>query len=137
MYSEVCEKLFEQNATNYIALFNEIDKYLDQILQTDKFLPYNEKLKVIRDGKYHLSPFVEKHEAKLKYFGELRNHIAHGFKLEGKHYSIPSYHAVEELRKFKEEILKPMTCFDLFKKEVYACKTTDLLQNVIIEMKNN
>lgn len=137
MYSDVCEKLMEQNAANFVALFNEIDKYLDTLLQTEKFLPYNEKLKQIEEGTYHITPYIKKHHLKLKYFGELRNHISHGQQLEGQYYSVPTYYAVEELRKAKEEILKPVSCFDLFKKEVYTCKTTDLLQNVIIEMRNH
>ena len=137
MYSDVCEKLMEQNAVNFVSLFNEIDKYLDKLLQTEKFLPYNEKLKQIIEGEYNIAPFVKKHQAKLKYFGELRNHIAHGQQLEGQYYSVPTYHAVDEVRKCKDQILKPMSCYELFKKEVVGCKTTDLLQNVIIEMKNH
>lgn len=127
----------EQNAANYVALFNEIDKYLDKILQTEKFMPYNEKLKQIINGSYHISPFIKKHEAKLKYFGELRNHIAHGQQFEGQYYSVPTYHAVDDLRKCKEEILKPVSAIDLFARAVYTCTTTDLLQNVIIEMRNH
>jgi len=137
MYSDVCEKLMEQNAANFISLFNEMDKYLDKLLQTEKFLPYNEKLKQVSEGEYNISTFVKKSQAKLKYFGELRNHIAHGQQLEGQYYSVPTYHAVEEIRKCKEQILKPVSCYDLFKKEVLGCKTTDLLQNVIIEMRNH
>ena len=137
MYSDVCEKLMEQNANNFIAHFNEIDKYLDKLLQTEKFLPYNEKLKHVIEWTYNITPFVKKHLAKLKYFGELRNHITHGQQIEGQYYSVPTYHAVEQIRKCKDEVLKPMTCFDLFTKEIYTCKTTDLLQNVIIEMRNH
>lgn len=127
----------EQNAANFVSLFNEIDKYLDKLLQTEKFLPYNEKLKQVIEWDYNIWPFVKKHQAKLKYFGELRNHIAHGQQIEWQYYSVPTYHAVDELRKCKEQILKPVPCIDLFKKEVVGCKTTDLLQNVIIEMRNH
>ena len=137
MYSDVCEKLMEQNAANFIVLFNEIDKYLDKLLQTEKFLPFNEKLKQVSEADYHISSFVKEHITKLKYFGELRNHITHGQQIEGQYYSVPTYHAVDELRKYKEQILQPVSCFDLFHKEVYTCKTTDLLQNVIIEMRNH
>lgn len=55
MYSDVCEKLMEQNAANFIVLFNEIDKYLDKLLQTEKFLPFNEKLKEVSEAEYHIS----------------------------------------------------------------------------------
>lgn len=80
---------------------------------------------------------MKKHQAKLKYFGELRNHIAHGQQLEGQYYSVPTYHAVDELRKCKDQILQPVPCFDVFKKEVVSCKASDLLQNAIIQMRNN
>ncbi len=136
MYSDVCEKLMEQNADNFISLFNEIDKYLDKLLQTEKFMPFNEKLKQVSEADYHISSFVKEHLIKLKYFGELRNHIIHGQQMEGQYYSVPTYHAVDEIRKYREQMLQPVSCYDLFKKEVYTCKTTDLLQNVIIEMRN-
>ncbi len=126
----------EQNAANFISLFNEIDKYLDKLLQTEKFLPYNEKLKQVTEWEFSISHYVNKNQAKLKYFGELRNHIAHGQQLQGQYYSVPTYRAVDELRKAKEQILSPMPAIDLFKKEVHTCKTTDLLQNILIEMRN-
>lgn len=137
MYSDVCEKLMEQNAANFIVLFNEIDKYLDKLLQTEKFLPFNEKLKEVSEAEYHISWFVKEHIVKLKYFGELRNHITHGQQMEWQYYSVPTYHAVDEIRKYKEQMLQPVSCYDLFHKEIYTCKTTDLLQNVIIEMRNH
>lgn len=127
----------EQNAANFISLFNEIDKYLDKLLQTEKFLPYNEKLKQVVEWDYSIAHYVKKNQAKLKYFGELRNHIAHGQQLQGQYYSVPTYRAVDELRKAKEQILSPIPAISLFKKEVHSCKTSDLLQNVLIEMKNH
>lgn len=136
MYSELCEKLFEQNANNYVAVFNELDKFFDTLIESDKFLPYNEKIKNIALGTSPVALFIKKYETKLKYFWELRNHIAHGFKLDGKHYAIPSYHAVDELRKAKEAIMQPITCESVFKKNVYTCNTTDSLKEVMIAMKN-
>lgn len=136
MYSELCEKLFEQNSNNYVAVFNELDKHLDGFVWTEKFLPYNEKIKEIAKGTTQVSLFIKKHQAKLKYFGELRNHIAHGFKLDGKHYAIPSYHALDELRKFKDAILKPITIGAVFKKQVFSCLTTDSLAEIMQSMRN-
>ncbi|MEI7478515.1 MAG: CBS domain-containing protein [bacterium] len=66
----------------------------------------------------------------------MRNHIAHGFKLDGKHYAIPSYHALDELNKMKDAIMKPVTCGVAFKKEVFTCSTTDTLKEVMTSMKN-
>ncbi len=136
MYSELCEKLFEQNSSNYVAVFNELDKHLDGFVWTEKFLPYNEKIKEIAKGTTQVSLFIKKYQAKLKYFGELRNHIAHGFKLDGKHYAIPSYHALDELRKFKDAIMKPITIGSVFKKQVFSCLTTDSLKEVMQSMRN-
>lgn len=136
MYSELCEKLFEQNANNYVAVFNELDKHLDKFVWTEKFLPYNEKIKEIAKGTSQISLFIKKYQVKLKYFGELRNHIAHGFKLDGKHYAIPSYHALDELRKFKDAIMNPITVWAVFKKQVYSCLTTDSIKEVVQTMRN-
>lgn len=136
MYSELCEKLFEQNANNYMAVFNELDKHFDTLVWGEKFMPYNEKIKAIWQGTESSALFVKKYEAKLKYFWELRNHIAHGFKLDGKHYAIPSYHAVDELRKIQEAISKPVTCGSVFTKTVYSCLVTDTLKEVMQSMKN-
>ena len=70
MYNELCEKLSEQHANNYIAVFNELDKFFDTLVQshTDKFMPYNEKVKVIAQDTTPISLFVKKYEQKLKYF---------------------------------------------------------------------
>lgn len=136
MYSELCEKLFEQNATNYMAVFNELDKHFDTLVGSEKFMPYNEKIKLIAQGSDSIALFAKKYEAKLKYFGELRNHIAHGFKLDGKHYAIPSYHAVDEIRKVKDAIMQPVTAGSFFSKTVYTCLTTDSLQEVMQSMRN-
>ncbi|MEI7478514.1 MAG: hypothetical protein WCJ81_08875 [bacterium] len=39
--------MFEQNASNYMAVFNDLDKYFDSLVSNEKFLPYNEKIKEI------------------------------------------------------------------------------------------
>ncbi len=138
MYNELCEKISEQHANNFIAVFNELDKYFDTLVQdkTDRFMPYNEKVKLIAMDTTPVSMFVKKYEIKLKFFGELRNHITHGFKIDGIHYATPSYHGVEELRKIKEAIVKPVTIWEIYKKQVFTCTTNDLLKDIMIEMKN-
>lgn len=138
MYNELCEKIAEQNADNYILVFNELDKYFDTLVQshTDRFMPYNEKVKLIAQDTLSISLFVKKYEQKLKYFWEVRNLIAHGHKIDGKHYATPSYHAVEELRKIKESIIQPITVGGVYKKHVFVCVTTDSLKDTMIAMKN-
>ena len=83
-----------------------------------------------------VSMFVKKYEIKLKFFGELRNHITHGFKIDWIHYATPSYHGVEELRKIKEAIVQPVTIGAIYNKKVFTCNTSDLLKDTMIEMKN-
>lgn len=138
MYNELCEKISEQHANNFIAVFNELDKYFDTLVQdkTDRFMPYNEKVKLIAMDTTPVSMFVKKYEIKLKFFGELRNHITHGFKIDWVHYATPSYHWVEELRKIKEAIVKPVTIGAIYNKKVFTCSTSDLLKDTMIEMKN-
>ena len=138
MYNELCEKISEQHANNFIAVFNELDKYFDTLVQdkTDRFMPYNEKVKLIAMDTTPVSMFVKKYEIKLKFFGELRNHITHGFKIDWIHYATPSYHGVEELRKIKEAIVQPVTIGAIYNKKVFTCNTSDLLKDTMIEMKN-
>ena len=33
----------------YLSLFNELDKYFDTLVETDRFMPYNDKLKRISE----------------------------------------------------------------------------------------
>ena len=50
------EKQEQTRVMTYLSLFNEIDKHFDKLLKTDMFLPYNDKLKQIMNGKYF--PFI-------------------------------------------------------------------------------
>ena len=119
----------------YMALFNEIDKYLDQLLKTENFMPYNEKLKEIAHGRYPISKFVRLHDHTLKYFGELRNMISHGLKLNGKIYADPSDFAIQQITTYREAILRPVTAKQLFSKKVVSCAPSDQLSDLISLMK--
>lgn len=126
-----------KNIQQYVSSFNDLDKYLDKILKLRVFLPYNEKLKVLAEGRTPVSGFVRKYEQKLRFFGEIRNHLAHAFGLEGQVYTAPTDFAVQEVQKFFNALKKPITCFELFKRQVYTCKTSDLLADVFALMKKN
>lgn len=39
--------LFRDPAMKFLALFNDIDKKFDDIILETKFIPFNEKLKII------------------------------------------------------------------------------------------
>jgi hypothetical protein len=45
------EKQQEEQAIvmRYLSLFNELDKYFDTLVETDRFIPYNDKLKQISE----------------------------------------------------------------------------------------
>jgi hypothetical protein len=45
------EKEKEEQAIvmRYLSLFNELDKYFDTLVETDRFMPYNDKLKRISE----------------------------------------------------------------------------------------
>ncbi|MDR2415567.1 MAG: hypothetical protein LBD75_02935 [Candidatus Peribacteria bacterium] len=67
--SPASEHQIEQSRVmQFLSLFNEIDKRFDKILGTEKFLPYNDKIKQIIQGNYPLSRFVKIFQNDLKYF---------------------------------------------------------------------
>jgi len=130
------EELFEQSRVmQYLSLFNEIDKHFDKVLGTDKFLPYNDKLKQIAEGKFPISRFVKLYRNDLKYFGELRNHISHGLKVNEYIFAIPTEKAIEKLSNFVEKVVEPPLCVEFFKKEVYSVSTNDLFKDLLSSMK--
>jgi hypothetical protein len=48
---DLSEKEQEEQAIvmRYLSLFNELDKYFDTLVETDRFMPYNDKLKQISE----------------------------------------------------------------------------------------
>jgi uncharacterized protein YktA (UPF0223 family) len=66
---EQSEKQLEQSRVmEFLSLFNEIDKHFDKIIETERFIPYNEKIKMIIQGKCSISRFVKIYQNDLKYF---------------------------------------------------------------------
>lgn len=124
-----------QNSNTFLAYYNQIDKYLAYILGLTKYMPYNEKLVILADGNYSVSNFVHAYQNKLRYFGDLRNQLVHGFRLENKHYVLASDYAVEEIEKVYEELRKPTSVSQAFGREVYTCTLDDVLREVIIVMR--
>lgn len=98
-------------------------------------MPYNEKLVVIADGRYNITNFVRTYQNKLRYFGDLRNQLVHGFRLENKHYVLASDYAVEEIKKIYEELREPTSVKQIFGREVYTCTLEHALREVIIVMR--
>ncbi len=115
----------------FLALFNQIDKHLDKILWLDMYLPYNEKLKRAITGNFTISWFIKLHQFQLRYFGEIRNQITHGIKLDGHTYVYPSPYAIAQLAKYADSIKSPPRCIDIFGKPVFTCKPNDKLETII------
>lgn len=110
----------QSRVLTYLSLFNEIDKHFDTLLKIEGFLPYNDKLKQIIQGKYPISWFVRLFQQDLKYFGELRNHISHGMKLNEVLYALPTQQAIDKLQDFVDKIVTPPLTIDFFRKEVVS-----------------
>jgi len=121
----------------YLSLFNELDKYFDTLMDSERFMPYNDKLKQISEWKFAISWFVRLHLSELKYFWELRNHIAHWLKVDEYLYAIPTERAISKLSEFIEKIVEPPLCIDYFRKDVYCVhlsdKVSDILKNIKTE----
>ncbi len=121
----------------FLALFNKIDKHFDKLLWIDKFIPFNEKIKRIIKGDYPISWFVKLNQYQIKHFGEIRNELTHGIKLDGYSYLYPSDYAISQLKKYVDVIKAPFRCTDLFKKPVFTCKIHDKLTKVLKVMHKN
>lgn len=100
-------------------------------------MPFWEKVQHVADGQYAISRFVRTYQNKLRYFGDLRNQIVHGFTIEKKHYVVASDYAVEQIRAVFEEMSKPKSIGDIFTRSVYTCRLSDPLKSVIASMRDN
>lgn len=98
-------------------------------------MPFNEKITIVSEKHLPVSNFVRLYQNKLRYFGDLRNQLVHGFRLENKHYLLVSDHAVHEIQTMYEELRDPTPVAKAFGRDVYTCKMSDMLRDVIIIMK--
>lgn len=78
-------------------------------------MPFIEKIEKISQGKYPVTAFVRKYQHKLKYFGDLRNQVVHGFRLEQHHYLLASDYAVDQIKIVYEHLTQPPTVHDVFR----------------------
>ena len=120
-----------QNSNTFLAYFNQIDKYLSYVLWIKKYVPYHERVTIIATGKTSITRFVKSFEAKLRYFGDLRNQLVHGFRLENKHYLVVSDHALHEIQTIHDHLTAPKTIADYTKKEYIIANNTDTIQAVM------
>lgn len=135
MIKQKTTKNEETKTLEFLWQFNEIDKFFDKILWTEKFLTYNEKIKEIISEDFNISNFIKTHKDKLKYFWEVRNHITHWIKIDWHTYIYPTKHALSQINKYKKIIITPPLAKDFFNKNPIVCNNTDSLQKILRKMK--
>lgn len=103
-----------KNSNYFLATFNQIDKFLSWTLKLKSYVPYHERITMITRGKTIVTSFVRMFEDKLRYFGDLRNQIVHGYRLDQHHYLYVSDYALEQIQTLHDELIKPKTALQLF-----------------------
>jgi hypothetical protein len=121
----------------YLLLFNTIDKHLDQYVQADGFMPFNEKLKEIIKSEQPIRKIVQHYEQELKLFGEIRNHLIHSSKLDGPAYLLPTPQALSELQVIVQRITTPPTVQSIIKQPVYTTTLDDGLLSCLQVMQQS
>jgi len=95
-------------------------------------MPFIEKVDRIAQGRYPVTAFVRKYQHKLKYFGDLRNQVVHGFRLEQHHYLLASDYAVKQIKNIYEHLTKPPTVHDCCLKDIPVVLLDMPLREVIV-----
>lgn len=95
-------------------------------------MPFIEKVDRIAQGRYPVTAFVRKYQHKLKYFGDLRNQVVHGFRLEQHHYLLASDYAVNQIKTIYEHLTKPPIVRDCCLKDIPVVRLDTPLREVII-----
>lgn len=116
--------------TTFLAHFNTIDKQLDDIVQSDKFLPYNEKINKIAHGHYAISPWVRHHSDQLKYLGEIRNLLIH-HQGEDHNYVQITQEAIDDIVTLSKFLATPPSMTDYMSSPVVTCAPSDHVRDVL------
>lgn len=126
-----------KNSNDFLWWYNKIDKFLAQLIGKQFYIPFTEKVTMVAEGRYPQSQFVAKYQNKLRYFWDLRNQLVHGFSLDQNHYVVASDYAVKQIETIYTQLAEPQSVGEVFSKEVYTCKTSDLLHEVIQSMRKH
>jgi len=137
MYISSFMKHSINNSNTFLSYYNLLDKYFAHVLWLTKYMPYTEKLSTLSRWTYSLSNYIRLYQEKLRYFGDLRNQLVHGFRLDNNHYVLASDHAVHEIQVLYEEAREPTSVADVFSRKVYICHTHDYLSEVICSMREH
>lgn len=131
------EKYSINNSNTFLSFYNQIDKYFSYVLWLTKYVSYHEKITWIVEWSYPITQFVRLYQNKLRYFGDMRNQLVHGFRLDNHHYVLASNYALKEIDILYKELREPTRAIDVFAREVYTCRLGDLLVEVIRSMKED
>lgn len=123
------------NSNEFLSWYNKIDKYLSNILQLKKYMPYGEKVDVAIQKGVSWSYVLDQYQSKFLYFWELRNQLVHGFSLDQKHFLEVSWYAVQQVQRLYEWLTTPKTAWEVFAWDIYTCDVSDSLSAVIASMK--
>ena len=129
----------EENNDIFINLYNELDQLLSEKLGITYSWPerdYVWYMKKVRDLKYWNNPvkgYIRYHYGSLEEIWHIRNELLHKY---NKHLRV-SEHTIHTIEEHIRCIKHPNTGYDLFKREVYQCRDSDLLKDVILIMKKN
>lgn len=123
------------NSNTFLAYFNHIDKFFEVVLWISSYIPFIEKVERISQGRYPVTSFVKKYQHKLKYFGDLRNQVVHGFRLEQHHYLLASDYAVEQIKTIHEHLTKPPTILTCCEREIPLVSMDTSMLEVITLLK--
>jgi predicted transcriptional regulator len=116
--------------TTFLSHFNTIDKQLDDIVASDKFLPYNEKINTIAHGHYALTPRLRHHSDQLKYFGELRNLLIH-HQGGNRHYIEITQEALDDITSLSQWITKPPSVREYMSSPVITCGLDNHVRDIL------
>lgn len=125
----------ENNSNTFLSYYNDIDKFFTKLLDLDRYIPFNEKLAAVISGGFPASAYTKHCEDKLRYFGDLRNQLVHGFRLDHKHYLLVGDHAIEEISRVWEELKNPASLVTVFGDELTSCHIWESLKEVLIRMR--
>lgn len=125
----------EQNSNTFLSYYNEIDKLFTKLLGVEKYIPFNERIAAIAAWTFPISAYVKHCDDKLRYFGDLRNQLVHGFRLDHRHYLLVGDHAIHEISHICKELKNPTSLVETFGQEIVSCFEDESLKMVLLRMK--
>ena len=117
------------NADRFIAIYNELDHYLRNLLHRREWVSFKEL--VITASKFNR--VVRKYREDLLQIADLRNILVHTF--TGKTIAEPTDYTIEIANRIKELIISPPTAMPRFWKKVITVESSERIKDVIKRMK--